>query len=110
MNTPICSVLIPSRKRFDRLIKSIRSFYDTADDANNFETIVRLHASCPGDTSRISEILAIDGAIKIIVGRDKTPLEYNNMLWNECDRIAVGTWRQYWSDDMVIEGKGGMLN
>lgn len=101
---PLVSILIPSLRRFDQLLKSVDSFYATADDPDNFEVIVRLHHSDDESFRRMEEIER-DGLI-VFVGRDKKPGEGNAFLWNELAELAKGDWHQYWSDDMTIHGQG----
>lgn len=43
MNTPLCSILIPTRGRVASLNTAIDSFLNTADNPGNVEAVVRVH-------------------------------------------------------------------
>lgn len=101
----ICSIIIPSKWRFDRLKKSIAAFYETAEPVN-FEIIVRLEEDDPESISRQLELHEFGNNLSVHVRPTKPYDMDNGFLWNDMIPIAKGTWHQYWSDDQIIFGKG----
>ncbi len=104
--TTLCSVLLPSLGRFDKLLRAIQSFYDTVENPNNIEVLVRLHFSDREAMERRNELFHFGRNIWVTIGEDKPEGAGNAVLWNELLPIAKGTWLQLWSDDMEIVGHG----
>lgn len=106
-NPPICSVLIPSLGRFDKLKRAIQSIFDTVNGRGTIEVIVRLHLSDTESVARAHELYHMEPLLlKIIWGNDKEPGQGNEVLWNHLRLHALGVWHQYFSDDMIMTGKG----
>ena len=99
----LCSILIPSLWRFDKLKQAIKSFYATASK-DQFEMIVRLQDNDRESMGRIAELSAFGSTLQILVGHEKPEGLGNAWLWNEMVSAASGDWHQYWSDDMTISG------
>lgn len=68
--------------------------------------MVRLHISDTESWQRASELYEIAPNIQIIWGRDKPVDTGNEWLWNELLTFANGDWLQFWSDDLILHGKG----
>jgi len=106
-NPPISTFLLPSLWRFDRLLESVRSIFETCHGANNIEVVIRLHLSDTEAYQRARELFEIDPLrIKVIWGDDKPVGTSNEWLWNDLLKHALGAWLQFWSDDLILHGKG----
>lgn len=107
MNSPLCSVLIPSRWRYEQLVRSIDSWLKNTHEMNNLEIIVRLHESDSTSYPRLEELIGLcPKIVKVVAGRDRVFPEEHNWLWNQIRDQATGVWHQYWSDDMILKDKG----
>lgn len=104
MKQPLCSVMIPSRWRFDSLIRSVKSWHEFSASPDSFEILVRLHDSDTESMDRQDELTQL--GVRVFHGRDKIKPEANNWLWNQLRPHATGIWHQYWSDDMQIFDSG----
>lgn len=100
-----CSVLLPSLWRFEKLKKSVASFYETSSP-ENFEIIIRLHEKDDESISRIDELQSFGNNLSVKIMGEKPDGAGNNFLWNGIRPFAKGAWHQYWSDDMTITGSG----
>lgn len=96
MNTPICSILIPTRGRVASLQACIDSFLLTADNPSNVEIIVRVHDD---DQDTIAWIKTRPPAVRVIIG--DTGDSYGSMAEYEGALAAVsrGDWLWPSSDD-----------
>ena len=103
MSQVLLSVMIPSRKRFDKLLAAVKSWLGNTKDWSNMEILVRLHGSDVESMNRVHEIPEFD---KLHIGADKIVGHANNTLWNELRKHATGIWHQYWSDDMILFDSG----
>lgn len=105
MKIPACSILLPSRFRFDRLLKCVDSIHAAAT-GRDFEIIIRLHDDDESSLSRIPELTDNYGTVRIITG--KTLLAYSSLdsFYDECQVAAVSDRRWLINDDSVIEGTG----
>jgi len=99
----LCSILIPSLWRFNKLKQAIGSFYVTAP-RDAFEVLVRLQENDPESIARKDELLRMGDNLRVWVGPPKPKGQGNSMLWNYLVPHASGKWHQYWSDDMMIDG------
>lgn len=99
----LCSILIPSRLRFDRLKKSIQSLRNSAARPETFEIIVRFDNDDMESLDRFSEL---NSMTRCWWGR--RPDSWNDVckyLFSELAQHALGDWIWPFSDDMTIEGK-----
>lgn len=100
----LCSVLIPSRKRFDQLLKCIESVYQSADMEDmtaQFEVIVRFHKSDLEARDRITELDQFS-EIDAIWGEDHNGYQSLGQFWYELVQVAQGDWVWHINDDMTI--------
>jgi len=102
-NFMLCSVLIPSLWRFDKLKRAIKSFYATADKSQ-FEMLIRLQENDEESVRRQGELSGFGYNLTVFVGRPKPEGVGNSWLWNDMMQHATGDWHQYWSDDQTISG------
>lgn len=103
----LCSILIVSRLRFEKLKLAMQSFLNTAKH-ENIEFIIRLHKNIAEDWDRRHELQALcpNVRVEVFAGRDLNPGEAKNILHEEIRHLARGLWHNYWSDDEVISGRG----
>lgn len=97
----ICSVLIPSRKRFDHLKRCVQSICDTADMVET-EIIVRLHSD---DIESVDRLRELDGA-QVIVGEPLLDYTTHGKSFMEMIPLAQGDWIFSPTDDSYITGQG----
>lgn len=102
MNQPLCSFLLPTRKRGRQLAESINSIYRMAQNGSNAEVICRVDFD---DVETMKWIAArSDGFlnIKMICGhRGPGYAELGDMMM-QCASIATGKWCWVWNDDSVF--------
>lgn len=101
----LCTVMIPSRWRFDKLLDCLTSWLVHTTNLDDLQIIVRLHETDTASTARMSELEEAFPTVQVVTGPDKPRSEANNWLWEQMRPMAEGTWHQYWSDDMQIYGK-----
>lgn len=98
----LCSVLIPSRGRIDRLLNSIHSIKTNAS-SNGFEILVRLDDDDHDSVSRKRELA--DAGAKIVIGpRFKGWASYHDFL-TELSEAATGLFIWMLNDDVLISGQ-----
>lgn len=104
---PVISILIPTRWRRERLLKTIASINDTSPDKTKVEIIVRC-----GDDDETMKDFALDakgrygaGHVPVIVfsGLGWTYGELHKS-YQELAARATGTWMMIFSDDTTIGG------
>lgn len=105
----LCSVLIPSRNRFDKLLNCIRSVYGAAssvDGFEDFEVIVRFHNDDLDSCRRTDEIIDEFGdKVRMIYGETLKGYRSLSMFTQELINAARGRWVFHLNDDMVVTGK-----
>jgi hypothetical protein len=98
----ICSVLIPSRSRIDRLRKTLRSIHETSH-ASDVEILVRFddddHASLDviGDLTR-------EHGIRVLTGPRRLGYLSLGEFYAELAAVATGTWIWIMNDDAYVTG------
>lgn len=97
----LCSVLIPSRKRFDKLLKCIESVYANAAIHIPFEVIVRFHKSDVEARERCLELDKFPNVLAIW-GEDWDGYESLGVFYHELIQEAIGKWCWHLNDDMVV--------
>ena len=102
----LVSVIIPSRNRFETLVESIVSVYETADDPSRVEVLVRFDADDENSVSRISELPFDKIDIRVIVGQRLRGYIDLNKYINECCSIGRGDFLFLFNDDSKIVTKG----
>lgn len=100
----LCSVLIPSRARPDRLRKTIRSIWETSD-AGRVEILVRFDSDDELSLGIVTE-LARDG-VRVVVGPRGRGYLTLAVYYEELARIAAGAWIWVMNDDAHIMGHDG---
>lgn len=96
----ICSVLIPSRARFARLLSSVDSIRRTGD-ASQIEILVRLDVDDKESIERISE-LGVRG-VKVMIGPRYKGHASLHDFYNELAAGATAPWVLFLNDDITLE-------
>ena len=113
----ICSVLIPSRARYDRLVKTIDSVFATAADPRRVEVIVRLDEDdeasirqcetlaawrkAPRGVSSVTDLT--ENNIAVVIGPRLNGYASLSQFYEECAARARGAWLWVMNDDAVID-------
>jgi hypothetical protein len=104
----LCSVLIASRRRFDKLLRCIESVYEHSFIVPEFEVIVRFHKTDLEARDRCVELDRFEN-VSAIWGEDLAGYESLGYFYNELIEQAQGKWCWHLNDDMVVitttEGK-----
>jgi hypothetical protein len=97
----LCSVLVPSRARFERLCKTIDSVFETAADPSRVEVIVRLDDDDQDSLNGAAELSEVPNVHFItgprLGGYAALPLFYDAM-----SEVAKGEWVWILNDDAFI--------
>lgn len=96
---PLCSVLIPSRARFPRLLKTIRSLYETASTPDNVEVVIRLDDD---DRDSLSQVDKLSDCTVMIGPRDGGYASLTDFYMQLSDR-ATGRWIWIMNDDAYLD-------
>lgn len=98
------SFLLPTRKRLEPLLKTLRSLEITADDLTSFEVIV-IFDEDDSDTFEKFSAFSFPFSVQKIVshrhGYDRLHHYYNNAC-----QMAIGNWLWIWNDDVVMVSEG----
>lgn len=99
------SVLLPSRKRPDLLIRCIKSIVDTADNKDAFEICLRIHRDDSETIARLPYILSLC-TVRVVIGLQHRG--YTDLCWfyQEAAAISRGDWIWVMNDDAVSVTKG----
>lgn len=104
-NSPLVSVLIPSRNKSQSLLEAIDSIYSLAFDKGNVEFLVKADND---DIKTIETICSLQEVIPlkaIISPRGKGYLDIHHWI-NDLSRIARGDWLYLFNDDARIKTEG----
>jgi hypothetical protein len=95
----ICSILMPTRGRPDRLEKAIDSLYNSVSDLDQIEIILKL------DNDDLQSFTGLKNLkhSKIIVGPRKNGYDSLGDFYQEMADLAVGKWVWIFNDDVTIE-------
>jgi hypothetical protein len=114
----ICSVLVPSRARYPRLVKTIDSVFATAADPRRVEVIVRLDDDDDEESIRQFQTLVelgrvsrhgfqgvslLPAKIEVIVGPRRNGYASLSAFYEECADRARGAWLWVMNDDAIID-------
>lgn len=101
---PILTVLLPSRNRFDMLLKTINSFANTCKNISNLEIIIKLDDDDTSSISRLEEIRK-DVNIKVIISSQLNGYASLHEYANEMVKSATGDWCLFGNDDCLMMTK-----
>lgn len=99
----LVSILIASRKRFSRLIKTIESIYETSDK-NNLEILIRFDDD---DKDSLNNLTFLEKykEVKYFIGSRMKGYGSHHEFMNELAEHATGKWNFFFDDDVIIIGK-----
>lgn len=97
-----CSVLIPSRARYPRLVKTIDSVFATAADPRRVEVIIRLDDDDESSLRHLENLVRWP-KIDIIVGPRRNGYASLSEFYEECADRARGAWLWVMNDDAIID-------
>lgn len=101
MNQPLCSFLIPTRKRVKQLSESVNSILRMAQNASNAEIVFHVDFD---DSETINWVRnRSDGFInlKMVCGH-REGYDSIGTMFTRCAAIATGKWVWIWNDDSVF--------
>ena len=98
----LISVILPSRKRFGLLLKSLESLYSKAKDPSRIEAIIRFDKDDISSISKISELPFGKIDLSVIVGnRMRGYIDLNKYI-NECCSVSTGDFLFLFNDDSTV--------
>ena len=104
--TKLVTMIIPSRRRFNSLLKSIESIINTASDISNVEITIRFDYDDDESLSRLNELPFDKVDIYVIIGeRFRGYIDLNKYI-NECCEISRGDFLFLFNDDSQIQSNG----
>lgn len=102
----LCSVLIPTRKRRERLWQSVTSIIGATDDWTRVEIITRVDIDDWGgyekmwrDNDRVN--------VHVLPGSRLNGFKSLHVMYQEMAEVARGKYLLIWNDDAVMEGDTG---
>lgn len=104
----ICSVLIPSRNRFDALCRCIRSVYSTCSNEHRVEVFVRFHSSDLESVRRAEsgELHQINRNVRYFAGADYLGYDSLGRFYEELTERVSGDWHWQFNDDFELIQNG----
>lgn len=101
----ICSVLIPSRKRYEYLYASVEKLINTASNPENIEILIRIDND---DKDTISKIATFpkDWNIMWVVGNRYDGYKDLHIMFDELCRLSTGEFYWLWNDDVIVKSDG----
>lgn len=98
------SILVPTRKRFDSLIKSVDSLFNNCYDINNFEVLIAVDNDDVETTEKIKTYFSNKKNVKIFCYERQFYHGINN-YYNDLAIKSTGTSLLLWNDDATIKTK-----
>jgi hypothetical protein len=97
----LCSVLIPTRHRADRLAAAVESVFRTAVSPQSVEVILCVHAD---DTETVTALpsLLLMGNVRAFIG-PPAPYDKNGEIHWELCQLAKGAWLWFFNDDVTVD-------
>ncbi len=96
------SVLLPTRGRFDALLKSVVSLYNKASNPNSIQLLLRFDEDDLDSIQRISELDNITTNYKYIIGERYEGYFSLDKFVNELCEISDGKFLLLWNDDALM--------
>lgn len=101
----ICSCLIPSRGRINRLFAAIHTINESASDIRNFEILLRLDEDDESSLKFVATLKQFPN-VKVFVGSRKQGWASVESFYDELALHAIGRWHWFLLDDMIMGGRG----
>lgn len=101
----ICSCLIPSRARINRLFAAIHTIRESASDPSTFEILIRLDDD-DRDSLKYLPTLEQFSNVRVFVGpRCAGWQSVESVFYTELAEAAKGDWCWFLLDDMILGGR-----
>lgn len=100
----ICAILIPSRSRPERLLKTLKSIFETVADKNNIEVLLRFDDDDKETLSRIEEFR--NDRTRTFIGKRGEGWSGLNTFYTEMAAYTEAKWLWIMNDDAYITGYG----
>jgi len=104
MSEKLVSFLIPSRNRFDSLLKAIGSIIKNTNDLSRVEVVLRFDEDDGYSLARVDELPTNDIDINITIGKRFGYVELHRYV-NEMCRKTKGEFIAWFNDDCIVETK-----
>jgi len=101
----LCSVMVPTRKRVPRLLKTIESIRSTSK-IENVEILLRTDTDDSETATACADHFCADPSIRILTGPRLKGYESLDTFYNELARISNAHWVLVLNDDITLEGNG----
>ena len=102
----LVSIILPTRKRFDVLLKSVKSLYDKATQQEHIELLLRFDEDDVESIRRVSELDNITKNYKYVIG-DRLDGYYSlDVFVRELCEISTGEFLLLWNDDALMMSSG----
>ena len=102
----LVSIILPTRKRFDVLLKSVKSLYDRATQQEHIELLLRFDEDDVESIRRVSELDNITKNYKYVIG-DRLDGYYSlDVFVRELCEISTGEFLLLWNDDALMMSSG----
>jgi len=98
----IVSILLPTRERFDLMLKSVASLYDKAKFPEKIELLLWLDDDDEESISRIKEIEKITTNYQYLIGDREFGYSSLHKFINSLCKISTGRYLLLWNDDAVM--------
>jgi len=105
MSGKLASILIPTRNRFDSLLKAINSIVNTTKDLSRVEILIRFDEDDESSISRIKELPTDEIDINIIIGKRYKYEELHRYVNEMCEETK-GEFIVWFNDDCIIQSNG----
>lgn len=101
----LLAVLIPTRKRFDRLVKAIQSVKETTD-ADNIEIWLRVDRDDTETVEQIPMMLRVEPNLRVLIGDRLDGYASLCCFYQELSYLCYAKWVFIMNDDITVEGNG----
>jgi len=104
MSDKLASILIPTRNRFDSLLKAVNSIVNTANNLDRVEIVMRFDEDDENSLSRLDELPTDKVDINVMIGERYKYIELHKYV-NEMCKETRGKFILWFNDDCIIETK-----
>lgn len=105
MTDKLASILIPTRNRFDSLLKAVNSIIEKTNKLDRIEILIRFDEDDENSLSRVEELPTDKVSINIITGK-RHKYEFLHKYVNEMCAETKGEFIVWFNDDCIIETQG----
>lgn len=102
----LVSMLLPSRDRPEKMLKSVTKLIETSIAPEQIEICVRVDEDDPSTLAVLHKLYDIHTNIKIRVGDRMDGYESLHHMYNELAEISTGTFLYLWNDDSYMKTEG----